>query len=1484
MADIGKRALLREVNPQLICPLCRGYFVDATTVVECLHSFCRSCILKHLNEAPYCPSCKNALNMRKPHIKSDKTLQDIVYKLVPGLYHKEMRKRREFYKKHPEHADSATSEQRGEDVSGRLIFAPEDAVSLSLEYLSPGMDPLTILSTMDVDTSHLNSSNASCENTNNNTNNNNNNNHNNGNNRRYLQCPALVTIAHLKKFLALKYSVDMTRYTIEICHRRAPLPEHWTLMDVAYIYAWKRIAPMRFFYRVAQEEQRLEAPLHQRPSTPGLGACLPPNDAVVIVKDYSTDVFVDRSATPGSEAKQADDEASTAKEPSNVTNDKANSFTDKEKTTDNKVTVENRASESTTITTTTTTTTPTTTTPTTTTPTSTVVAKDRATKTTSLSKLTTTSATTMLTTTASIVTNTMTTTMTMATTTTTTTMTTMATTTTTTTTMTTTTTTTTTTSNDTNNKQIKSPIKIMKNPDGMYEVLKSPSMNRNGKEQSNVAADLPDVKPASPEFSVVSIGNGQNSNGVKITLKQCSPTSGTNVKKPKVISNILLRCGQQLEKDASSPLMTQQLQKDKEPPISPPEQDKQQEKQRRKVTFVDRPISEKTSPSSGATGMPKTALKKPAEQQDKKQFLQGFQLTAREPVPEDIKLKSPVRDLGTTSENNSSQKKDCATPKTEVSPKKDVKTREMIDEVKKKSNTENTGSNAANINVSTNMTVKCVGEMSSGNGARAHATISLNDAGTRASSSGTSNLANTNVNANTNVAHPAAKMDVYSFHSIDSSVLAGAVKRKCPPGVPINDLKRKRHHTQTPNEMPRKMVNLPADILPMKLPRGSSLDHMTPTSRSSSGIPDYHSNQNRPVSNANTKAPSGQTISSDPRNLLDGCGLNIPSSLSITLTSPRSPGSSLFPEISDNNDSRKTATLTKMNPTITLNDRSVDPRVLKALKTGQMKMPSPPKLTVIKQTDQNEALQQLQQRATLPMKRSRREQESILDLSGGKKADIHPLRIPQPVTKLQVNNKTINSLPDDQVVTLMGGHRYYRAPPGSLTPAAHRVNECPPLQTRTPVYAPNLSDISRTGPNLSSVFPSLQSLYVLSQSQFQLENRMRPPPSPCSAAESIASAVIGSGDGGVNPSCLSGIPSKTHLAAQCAPVKPARSSVASLAVPINKQQHSIEKPPSISIRSVPNNARKSIFQRNNEAPADDSYGPSRLTGQTRYSSSVENTNKFSPRSNIDGTKSNEQTNVENSKSSTAEVKNELTDNSKQQQQHHDTASPRVSSTASPSPPPGSNGANSRNESTTISHGNGNGNKASNAGAVSTAASATSSSLPKSNADTTSCKSPASPDSSSVTVESPTGKSCASSTDRTLPTDGRTTTDTTMKSSDSTVNPDDSGVADGTATSVDSKSSKVANPPIDAKQQALTTEMVQKRLLAVFPSNEWANNPEAAEHLGNFLKSLNATIKSDGHADESKTDKTERKPSVANDAAKISDDLVAKPKKDVVEHS
>ena len=38
--------------------ICSGYLVDATTVTECLHTFCKSCIVKHLEDNINCPECE----------------------------------------------------------------------------------------------------------------------------------------------------------------------------------------------------------------------------------------------------------------------------------------------------------------------------------------------------------------------------------------------------------------------------------------------------------------------------------------------------------------------------------------------------------------------------------------------------------------------------------------------------------------------------------------------------------------------------------------------------------------------------------------------------------------------------------------------------------------------------------------------------------------------------------------------------------------------------------------------------------------------------------------------------------------------------------------------------------------------------------------------------------------------------------------------------------------------------------------------------------------------------------------------------------------------------------------------------------------------------------------------------------------------------------------------------------------------------------
>ncbi|XP_066603491.1 polycomb group protein Psc-like [Prorops nasuta] len=1398
MSGVGKRAYLRDVNPYLICPLCRGYLIDATTVVECLHSFCRSCIIKHLNTEARCPSCKLALNKAKPDIKADQVLQDIVYKLVPGLYHKEMRRRREFYKKHPEHAESATSEQRGEDVSGRLIFTPEDAVSLSLEYLPPGADPIKILSCASEDNSVSNKSllnNAS-----------NNNGQNVPSNRRYLQCPALVTIAHLKKFLALKYSIDVTRYTIEIYHSRAALPEHWTLMDVASIYAWRRNAPIRFFYRVAHEEQRLEAPPHDRPSTPGLGASLPPVDS-----------------------NQANDEKENKKEENEKSENTTTSTSDNNENDKN-----NRIRK---------------------------IIKRLVNNTSPMSSV---SSVTTLNNSAIMVTSTIAGS-----------------------TGTVSNTTPSVNASDEIKQQIKTPIKILKNPDGKYEVLRKPPSMCNGSEL--ISNGTPPVKSlASPEFSVVSIGDGQNSNGVKITLKQCSPggsnsnsinnssgnnnnstnNSTNNSKKPKVTSNILLR---QSDKEITTALMLQRFhaEKTKQQQQQQQSQEKQQEKQKRRVTFMEKPLT------ATSTDTPKNSLKKPTEQNDKKQFLQSFQLTAKEFTADSV-LPDSSSKLNSTTET--SVPSSLLQKVSDKSPE-NIKTTNVLrtEEINKSSDGDNntsTNKNKISEGSGTPSVTSSVGGSLRGNQKAPVLGVT--------SSSMKSALSTNNL----------SKLDVYTFPNDPPVVPAGAVKRKCPPGLPIYDVKRKRQQLHSSTN--KKQAN--ALQSPVKSPRKSTTEPNLPIKKLANVLPDPGpSRQCTPSPKVSTTA--SPMLSTDTRNLLDGCGLNIPASLSITLTAPKSPGSSnLSPESGDPKDVRKNM-LGKVNPSITLNDRSVDPCVLKALKTGKMKMPAPPKPKQIKQTDRDASTP----RQSLASKR-KREQNSrdILDLSGNKKMDIHPLRIPQPVTKIKGKSmrESVPNIPDQsQVVTFMG-HKYYRAPPGSLTPAACRMNDCPiPTPARTPVYAPTgLSTLgngcSRTGNNLSSVFPSLQSLYALSQApnlqQFQMDAKLRLPRSSDVASPTTSTVNVS------NYNCST--PNKTHLAAQCAPVKPARSALISLAVPISKQSvgSSVVSQPvtanADASKSVSRNNQESENGTNHRSVSQSTFSP---TARKSCSPPIEPTCLES------NTKTEEQT---------SSAGTERSDNCLQESKHAEAASPRVSSTASPSPPPSHDNSSNANINDSIeansatdnaaatlgtstidklsacnsncnSNNSGNCNDKNNSSNGNNGNSNNDVDNTKGNSnndnedgnksaapEVSSSKSPASPDSSSITVEVSTVKS---STEQTPPSPAKM--DHELSDSPNKSTPSDDSVTESDKTRVHSSKSP------ETKQ--LTSEMLQKRLLAAFPSNEWANNPIAAEHLGNFLKSLNASIKSEDKVDNSNHCKKENQTSVS-DEKHVNEDVLTKAKKEV----
>jgi hypothetical protein len=60
--------------------------------------------------------------------RSDRTLQTLAYKLVPGLYQAEMQRRREFG------ACGDSSSSSSDVLAGCSFFSPEDSISLSLEY------------------------------------------------------------------------------------------------------------------------------------------------------------------------------------------------------------------------------------------------------------------------------------------------------------------------------------------------------------------------------------------------------------------------------------------------------------------------------------------------------------------------------------------------------------------------------------------------------------------------------------------------------------------------------------------------------------------------------------------------------------------------------------------------------------------------------------------------------------------------------------------------------------------------------------------------------------------------------------------------------------------------------------------------------------------------------------------------------------------------------------------------------------------------------------------------------------------------------------------------------------------------------------------------------------------------------------------------------------------------------------------------------
>ena len=103
---------------QQFCSLLFSFFVVLlfSFISEYIKTFvvfsitvCKTCIVNHVQagtpQSTKCPVCEVVIHKTRPlgSMRLDKTLQDIVFKLVPGLYEKEVERRRTFHEQSKSH-------------------------------------------------------------------------------------------------------------------------------------------------------------------------------------------------------------------------------------------------------------------------------------------------------------------------------------------------------------------------------------------------------------------------------------------------------------------------------------------------------------------------------------------------------------------------------------------------------------------------------------------------------------------------------------------------------------------------------------------------------------------------------------------------------------------------------------------------------------------------------------------------------------------------------------------------------------------------------------------------------------------------------------------------------------------------------------------------------------------------------------------------------------------------------------------------------------------------------------------------------------------------------------------------------------------------------------------------------------------------------------------------------------------------------------
>ncbi|XP_019715951.1 polycomb group RING finger protein 5-B isoform X2 [Hippocampus comes] len=228
MAAGGRTHRVRDFNHFITCYLCGGYLIKPTTVTECLHTFCKSCIVQHFEESNDCPKCGIQVHETNPleMLRLDNTLEEIIFKLVPGLREQEEDRELEFWRKN----------QRSEKL-------PVDALGAGLpDSISAGAgdddyhrsDP-QIAICLDCLRNTGQASETSVTDL----------------MKKFIRCSSRVTVGTIKKFLSLKLKLPSSYELDVLCNGEIMGRDH--TLEFIYMTRWRLQAdntyPMVLEYR-----------------------------------------------------------------------------------------------------------------------------------------------------------------------------------------------------------------------------------------------------------------------------------------------------------------------------------------------------------------------------------------------------------------------------------------------------------------------------------------------------------------------------------------------------------------------------------------------------------------------------------------------------------------------------------------------------------------------------------------------------------------------------------------------------------------------------------------------------------------------------------------------------------------------------------------------------------------------------------------------------------------------------------------------------------------------------------------------------------------------------------------------------------------------------------------------------------------------------------------------------------------------------------